>query len=620
MEEINLITYGEALTAFALLLSFTQYMTPIIKFRLHVRFKKGIKSFVIWLSIALFMVFVSKLWQFFSISVWWLKHLPTILEILTCFIMPIVILIMALITYRPHKLAKRNSERYLKETDKIISKGVETELRELGQELECSIQAIVTYAGELDVGLFEAEKRWVERENTFLYKVNNCKKIGSILSRPTFQKREEELFSSVTELGTHVGEFNFGLYDELKNRRYVEKCINRKRRLFEKKHKLSLQSRNCIKIFSVLSDPAFCKQLVLHNSSTVIFCIDAIKKKGFHASERQQDFWARPFLQELVKQAFINEESILYREAEFSGFGIEQKFTKLVFEDIEFVESSFNPMGAISLDSAGNSSRKIKKLCDITQIACKAYFSSSLFFFHNSLKTLNLGHAFSESNEVLQTLIFSDEKIEQKNAASLIHELDSFFTEIFKVIVKGTDDYVKKFEGTSLNERNNDYINSVKDGIIIHDVLVESMFKFLENLSWVRGNHHKLDKLLFMIFHMYSQNSPTAEQILNKLEEKIFERLDYNFKSNGYPPIACPLLCIFGLSLFEKDDNSWYGKFRKRFFEYLKLNFEPAFEKFGDEALKFLPSYIAYDKEIGIIHNKERPELYFSLRHSYAPN
>jgi hypothetical protein len=57
------------------------------------------------------------------------------------------------LTCKPVKLVKKNFDRYVKESKKIISRGVETELRELGHELFSSVPKIIKYVEKFNIDL-----------------------------------------------------------------------------------------------------------------------------------------------------------------------------------------------------------------------------------------------------------------------------------------------------------------------------------------------------------------------------------------------------------------------------------------------------------------------------------
>lgn len=131
-----MITFGEALVAFTLLVSFLQIIPPIAVFRINVKDKNGVQDLVRRVCVAIFLIFISEInlisfaknmFQFYEVSLgdrliqlvnpihplmYYINNLP-FLKIMGCFLICKVFYDMIIIIKNPCLLNEENCKKYL---------------------------------------------------------------------------------------------------------------------------------------------------------------------------------------------------------------------------------------------------------------------------------------------------------------------------------------------------------------------------------------------------------------------------------------------------------------------------------------------------------------------------
>lgn len=106
--------------------------------------------------------------------------------------------------------------------------------------------------------------------------------------------------------------------------------------LFTHRHRI-WQASYAHSMLRILSDPLFCKSLVLRAPWTVALIVGEIADKKLYAHAAQR------FVQELAYQAILADDGIMAREADYQGFGEAPVFSDALFSD-PFIVRTYNPL------------------------------------------------------------------------------------------------------------------------------------------------------------------------------------------------------------------------------------------------------------------------------------
>ncbi|MBU4577071.1 MAG: hypothetical protein KJ576_20820, partial [Proteobacteria bacterium] len=122
---------------------------------------------------------------------------------------------------------------------------------------------------------------------------------------------------------------------------------------------VSIDIRIGYTLLDLFSDKLFCKAIITRAPKTAFAIFDSLKKRP----TRKMGY---SLSQELINQAFVNEDSILIREEKYSGLGIFKHFMLTVYGDWDFVNGLHGPLSAWRYyrNDNGVQQWQIKKYCE----------------------------------------------------------------------------------------------------------------------------------------------------------------------------------------------------------------------------------------------------------------
>jgi hypothetical protein len=530
IEHPTLLSFESVLILILAALSIIQFSNPITRFRLKAKNSgREFKGAIVALSFVTILSFLSKILgeshsRYYQ------------MEVMIAVIMPITLAWLFFIIWRPIKYTPRNAKQYLNEGGKIIRRGVEKDLIDLGEELFISIE----YLAEIQA----------KQENNY--------KFSTIESQ----------------------------------------------------------------LFKTLSDPFFCKILVLHVPQVVEKYIQGLKQnKVFHI----ELFERMAFLRQVINQAFRNEDSIFYREKLKTNEN-EKSFLEFVFEDYWFVSSNIvnnqhSDSQKVLAISSNDSLEKIKMYCKILQQVISAYNDSFERIYEevgegkvrllqvnaksNQITSIALFFMMQRLNNCIRWTIDEDSSIRRPDTVSKIRAVIEVYSHLLQA--------VRSLDKAELNEKSG-----------------EGLFDFLVGFSFVEANDDSFPWLLFLntLEGKPSQSSCKTRDIL---KNKIFEQLKKDLTLNIHPRILRPMLTIFKLenvnTLIDQETQanaasypSWIRSFKIKFFTYLYEHFIKAVQQNEFLITKGLPSHITYDSTKGVFIQKSYSgeKFEFPLRKVYG--
>ncbi len=346
-------------------------------------------------------------------------------------------------------------------------------------------------------------------------------------------------------------------------------------------------------LLNLLSDEKFCRLMVIHNPFTVVDIFRELQKGhgGFSG--------ANALVQEIINQALINPDSILYRENKYSGLGHWKGFTQIMFGNDQF-NNNFNTL----LQPWGYWKDEIhiwqiEAFENIATIVVEAYFQSGRDFWQHSFALNNLFRTLDGIS--LQQTFSLKTKLEDEVYQTKEYEVLSRMEGIFKKQIELGEKYSDKLPIYPFNSQEYD---SLKDSSF-YGFLAKGIYDFFERLSSMISKGHDVRTLaigIWLDIFTVSEGleTPFIKEIQKRLQLLLFDKVKQNLNDQYYPPITALLIDILGL--YEQEapqDNRGAVRFRGEFFDHLRNNFEASARKNKKKALDMLPKNVEYDQRKG---------------------
>ncbi len=102
-------------------------------------------------------------------------------------------------------------------------------------------------------------------------------------------------------------------------------------------------------LLAIIADPLFCAALVHKCPWLTASMLRDISEKRLYVQQAER------FIQEIARQAILNEESMMAREVDYSGFGAAPLLSESLFSDW-FILVHYNPLQQLSFDDAKDAS------------------------------------------------------------------------------------------------------------------------------------------------------------------------------------------------------------------------------------------------------------------------
>lgn len=356
-------------------------------------------------------------------------------------------------------------------------------------------------------------------------------------------------------------------------------------------------TRVALTILDVWSDKRLCEIMVCRSPASAIEIICELKKLP-HSRV------GSVLSQEIINQAFENKNSILYREADYSGLGFFKNFTHICFDDWDFISGPHRPLDAWSLYRAVTEPWKIKKYISCVQIATTAYLNSKLYWDRPSA----IYSAFDKISSITRAQIYTLKHLNENdlyNSTSLdtLIQISLGLEKIVDSVIQQDD-----FPDYEFIESSYDYL----DDPSIYGVMARGIYEYFEVLATSDKHDQTIRQLAIGIWlrifgHRSVKTSESRNEIGKRLiihlKKKVQENL--NHEQRWHPAITRLLLSMNGIyeSGTYTNEESIGANFHKNFLQELKAKFPLIYQAEREFALRLLPESFEYcETENTILH------------------
>lgn len=355
-------------------------------------------------------------------------------------------------------------------------------------------------------------------------------------------------------------------------------------------YRIEESARRAFTILDLWSDKAFCRSIVCRAPFTALKIFEELTQHGSDAP-------GYALSQQLVHQSFMNRESMLMREEDYSGLGFFKTFRDTVFGNWEFIESTYRPLQSWRSYEEPVLPWQAEKYCECLKTTLEAYFTaeeysslpSSLYVGLDKLADLTVAPAFQIRNMNEQASLSS-------SVSDVIREIATGFEEIIKLI----EEHHSRLPKYVFEE---DHYDRFKDKSI-YGVVAHAIYKYFEHLAMAK-RHDRLIRsyasgIWFDVFGVTATKSMAVNEIGKRLLVHINKKINENLDANErwYPLITRLVISLNGIHEPQHDEkpNATLGdKFHKAFIERLKIDFPKLAKVDAAFAEELLPEGITHD-------------------------
>ncbi|HBR18611.1 MAG TPA: hypothetical protein DD726_00105 [Phycisphaerales bacterium] len=399
---------------------------------------------------------------------------------------------------------------------------------------------------------------------------------------------------------------NDEIYSSIKN--VIKACneYNRHNDLINK-NETSEYTKCALRLLDVWSDEKLCQIIVCYVPGTATEIFQQIKEQRLYFSGGYS------LVQQLVRQAFLNKNSILYREEDYFGLGHFKTFTNLLFGDCELVESGFRLLQAWNHWDDNLETWKVKKYMEVLKVSTKAHIASGCGKGHRP----SLSCGFDVAANIAQSQCWRLDKLSDKEVydSPLYKNLCEIAWGLKRIIelLSESENNIKEHR---FDEKTYNYLN---DGSI-YGIVAKGIYDLLESLSTAYSKDEDIRMLAITLWmEVYpvskSQESKTIVEVQKRLNIHLLKKFEDNLKELYYPALTRLWINLIGLQVTREECGANFVN--TKLFELLRKYYENAVKTDPKKARDMLPDKVRYDEEKGHLIQKWAfgEETVFDLRH-----
>ncbi|NQT02161.1 MAG: hypothetical protein HQ580_09065 [Planctomycetes bacterium] len=410
--------------------------------------------------------------------------------------------------------------------------------------------------------------------------LDGCTSLIARGNEPDLRELADEIFDSIEGIVKECKKYNSGRAHLAKEK--------------GERYEISEYTKYVLTLLDLWSDAKFCQLMVCYVPKTANEIFTQINKQGLYYSG------GYALVHQLVRQAFMNKTSILYKEEDYFGLGHFKTFTNTVFGNCELIESNLNPLPAWrGWNDESLGPWMIEKYTEALNVATEAHIAHGWRKgYHHGLsqgfnELIGMGRIVWSQAVKLDKLHDDDEIVDSlpwKNLFAIERGLDKTVG-----ILQEHEENIPEYR---LDEAT---YNKFEDGSI-YGVIAYAIFGFFENLSVCRSKDETVRMLaisLWMAVYPVSKGQETKAivELQKRLNIHLFKKFEENLKELHYPALI--RLWINIASLQENIDERRATLVNKKLFELLRKYYEKAVKTDPKKAKDMLPDKIRYDEKKG---------------------
>lgn len=380
--------------------------------------------------------------------------------------------------------------------------------------------------------------------DSFIPKINrrNCKKFFIAIRNKIIYERTDEGHAAIATILDRNLDLIFSFASKYDKHWNIQgshfKTPFDQNKVPKRFHQLVIYSRQTIDI--AMSDRNFCRYLSINDIGFTLRII---------AKTNKYELWhscGSIFYNSLCKELFLNKESLLSREMEFRGAGVQRPVFNALFTSFAIIEW-YRPFQSFEhWEEDSYSKHIIHKYIGGLEVAIEAYLSEERSIYMANTATTALTVALRNLPEILRSIcieIRKDEtdEIYHNQFRDVISAIHRFYgrSQLGRYLI-GDNTYIPKFSQEDLTIAE----NSLMEGI------VESIFIFLEVLTYLENDDYArmLSTDVFWLILPVTEDEIKSE-IRKNMEQKfltlIKERVEEN-KKGYYSSMIKLLINIYG--------------------------------------------------------------------------
>lgn len=572
-------TIGDLVTALALAVAFTQLLKPIILFRLRTgRFNE--KFLFVTMLICIVLVFLAALWDLFD---WHIFSSTT----------DNYSRIVFQILFPP------SANNFTTDTDYYV---------------RTTLQILVGFL-IVTLGAFVLQKNFthakINKSNYRAYFLG-CRQIITYCVKTDLYALADEIYYSLDHMALILTQIH--MIRSFSNTDFF--CNTNGKPLRE--------ANKILASIGLWTDDAFLTAIVCHSAHTAhkifksIF-VNPTVTKNIIALDNNSGKILKTFANLVLRRMFIERDSILYRETDGKGLGIEKGIKYLIFENVNFVTSNYRPLQLFDFYPSENiTDWQIEKYSEALLIALKAYLKNgnrhdASVFYPPLEKIADIVSSNLMWNTYDDTEQFNTTKIYDPSSRCL-HKCLSILASIISFIggycPKNQREILKLFpeDNDVLGEDTADKTSiSIKTQMLsdkpsIYDILAIGLYDVIEAFSRCRRGQKLLCTVLKDLYLEDTKDKLTKSKIaISKRLHLLFMgkvRENLHIERPYYPAVTASLIYAFGLVEPEKIKAEDYRReLIIGIMLLLKKNFKQIYARNKNLALDMLPKNTRYDEE-----------------------
>jgi hypothetical protein len=351
-------------------------------------------------------------------------------------------------------------------------------------------------------------------------------------------------------------------------------------------------------ILDLWSDKSFCKNIVCKSPATAIEIFDQL------ISNQEFERAGYALSQQLINQAFVNRESILMREEDYSGLGFFKPFRNTVFGNWRFIESNYRPLQAWQYYEENIEAWQVEKYCECLEMSFNAYFKAKDYWQYPSALHVGLEHlARIAGYQVAHVRHIDEHDLYRSKEFQVVQKIGNGLEKVVKVIEKEQCNIPEyKFE-----EKDYDHFNDTS----IYGVLAFGIYDYLEKLAMAQKHDEAIRlcviELWLRVFGVVSSKmsksqSEIGRRLVVHLRKKVVENLEA--EQRWYPAITRLLITLNGICEPKVSDDRIGARFHKEFIDMLKTKYSELAKKDPEFAEHMLPDNVVYDRKSNELRHK----------------